>query len=97
MCCAYAAARPPQHRSRRRLSQRAHLFLFSFLLPSYFFAFFYIPNISIRDDLERAIQKLAILGGGYRVVMAGHRKLVQSVPVELNKDHFDVLERAQVC
>jgi hypothetical protein len=47
------------------------------------------------DDLERAISKLAVLGGGYRVFVAGGRKMVQSVPVEVSKDHIDLFALAE--
>ena len=47
------------------------------------------------DDVERAVQKLAILGGGVRVLAIGKRKFVQLVPVELDNDHAAVLNAAQ--
>lgn len=43
------------------------------------------------DDVERAVLKLAVLGGGYRVVDAGRGKVVTSVPMELSLDHTRVL------
>jgi ESCRT-II complex subunit VPS22 len=47
------------------------------------------------DDIERSIQKLAILGSGLRVMVVGKRKLVQMVPCELDNDHAAVLNAAQ--
>lgn len=47
------------------------------------------------DDLVRAIDHLRVLGNGFKVVRAGARDLVVSVPVELNHDHADVLLLAQ--
>ena len=46
------------------------------------------------DDLERALQKLRVLGKGYTLVVAGGRRLVQSVPTELNTDHTAILAAA---
>lgn len=51
---------------------------------------------SSRDDLARAIKKLRVLGGGFTVIPVGGRRLVQSVPGELNMDHTAVLQRAEV-
>ncbi|RXI03535.1 hypothetical protein DVH24_004187 [Malus domestica] len=47
------------------------------------------------DDCLRAISKLKVLGNGYEVISVGKRKLVRSVPTELNKDHNEILELAQ--
>ena len=49
-----------------------------------------------RDDLVRAIKKLAILGSGFKVLPLQGRQLVQSVPSELNMDHTAVLQLAEV-
>ncbi|OAY68050.1 vacuolar protein sorting-associated protein 22 homolog 1 [Ananas comosus] len=48
------------------------------------------------DDCLRAISKLKVLGSGFEVISIGKRKLVRSVPTELNKDHNEILEVAQV-
>lgn len=37
-----------------------------------------------------------VLGNGFEVISVGKRKLVRSVPTELNKDHNEILELAQV-
>ncbi|RVW40307.1 Vacuolar protein sorting-associated protein 22-like 1 [Vitis vinifera] len=47
------------------------------------------------DDCLRAISKLKVLGSGFEVISIGKRKLVRSVPTELNKDHNAILELAQ--
>lgn len=47
------------------------------------------------DDCLRAISKLKVLGNGFEVISVGKRKLVRSVPTELNKDHNEILELAQ--
>eukprot|EP00249_Psilotum_nudum_P010238 c22416_g1_i2 orf=390-1001(-) len=47
------------------------------------------------DDCLRAISKLKVLGSGFEVFSVGKRKLVRSVPTELNKDHNQILELAQ--
>lgn len=48
------------------------------------------------DDCRRAISKLEVLGSGFEVFSVGKRKLVRSVPTELNKDHNQILELAQI-
>ncbi|XP_058067851.1 vacuolar protein sorting-associated protein 22 homolog 1 [Magnolia sinica] len=47
------------------------------------------------DDCLRAISKLKALGSGFEVISVGKKKLVRSVPTELNKDHNEILELAQ--
>uniref|UniRef100_A0A453LDV9 Vacuolar protein sorting-associated protein 22-like protein 1 n=1 Tax=Aegilops tauschii subsp. strangulata TaxID=200361 RepID=A0A453LDV9_AEGTS len=47
------------------------------------------------DDCLRAISKLKVLGSGFEVISVGKKKLVRSVPTELNKDHNGILELAQ--
>jgi len=41
--------------------------------------------------------KFQVLGSGFEVISIGKKKLVRSVPTELNKDHNEILELAQVC
>ena len=55
-----------------------------------------IPFLFPREDLARAIKKLRVLGGGFAVIPVGGRRLVQSVPGELNMDHTAVLQQAEV-
>ncbi|KAJ0966438.1 hypothetical protein J5N97_027576 [Dioscorea zingiberensis] len=47
------------------------------------------------DDCLRAISKLKVLGSGFEVISVGKKKLVRSVPTELNRDHNEILEMAQ--
>ncbi|KAI8643483.1 EAP30/Vps36 family-domain-containing protein [Parasitella parasitica] len=47
------------------------------------------------DDIVRAIKTLKPLSGGYQVIPIGDRKLVRSVPKELNKDQSALLLLAQ--
>nr|VDD49862.1 unnamed protein product [Brassica oleracea] len=47
------------------------------------------------DDCLRAISKLKVLGSGFEVITIGKKKLVRSVPTELNEDHNQILELAQ--
>ncbi|XP_056682861.1 vacuolar protein sorting-associated protein 22 homolog 1 isoform X2 [Spinacia oleracea] len=47
------------------------------------------------DDCLRAISKLKVLGSGFEVISVGKKKLIRSVPTELNKDHNAILELAQ--
>lgn len=46
------------------------------------------------DDCERAIAKLKILGKGFDIIKLDNKKLVQSVPTELNADHSTCLSLA---
>ena len=47
------------------------------------------------DDLERAVEKLKVLGSGVHVrTLGGGRRVVQSVPIELNADQTAVLDLA---
>ncbi|KAL3851225.1 hypothetical protein ACJIZ3_013107 [Penstemon smallii] len=48
-----------------------------------------------QDDCLRAISKLKVLGNGFEVISLGKKKLIRSVPTELNKDHNEILELAQ--
>ena len=48
-----------------------------------------------RDDIARAIKKLKLLGNGFAIIPVGRRRLVQSVPGELNLDHSTVLQKAE--
>ncbi|OBZ90794.1 Vacuolar-sorting protein SNF8 [Choanephora cucurbitarum] len=47
------------------------------------------------DDITRAIKTLTPLSGGYEVLQIGERKLVRSVPKELDKDQAALLLLAQ--
>ncbi|CAL1300407.1 unnamed protein product [Larinioides sclopetarius] len=51
------------------------------------------------DDLLRAIDKLKILGEGFRTIACGSTKdyIVQSVPAELNVDHTKVIQKASTA
>jgi len=42
-------------------------------------------------------QIFQVLGSGFEVISVGKKKLVRSVPTELNKDHNEILELAQVA
>lgn len=46
------------------------------------------------DDLLRAIDKLKVLGQGFRIISCGKNYIVQSVPAELSVDHTNVIQRA---
>ncbi|KAI8880912.1 winged helix DNA-binding domain-containing protein [Backusella circina FSU 941] len=47
------------------------------------------------DDITRAIKTLKPLNGGYEVLQIGNKKLVRSVPKELDKDQAELLLLAQ--
>lgn len=42
------------------------------------------------------LPRFQVLGSGFEVISVGKKKLVRSVPTELNKDHNEILELAQV-
>jgi ESCRT-II complex subunit VPS22 len=46
------------------------------------------------EDLMRAVDKLAILGGGFKIVKIAGNPMIISVPLELNTDHEYVLSVA---
>ncbi|KAI9313851.1 EAP30/Vps36 family-domain-containing protein [Dichotomocladium elegans] len=48
-----------------------------------------------RDDIARAIRTLKPLSGGFEVIQIGNRKMVRSVPKELDKDQSALLLLAQ--
>lgn len=47
------------------------------------------------DDIERAVRKLDSFGGGFKILNTGHKKMIQSVPLELSDDHASILNLAQ--
>ncbi|KAI8327888.1 EAP30/Vps36 family-domain-containing protein [Blakeslea trispora] len=53
------------------------------------------PQQISEDDITRAIKTLTPLSGGYEVLQIGERKLVRSVPKELDKDQAALLLLAQ--
>lgn len=48
------------------------------------------------SDIEMAIKKLQLLGNGFKIVLLGSKKMVQSVPCEMNNDHTMALVLGQV-
>jgi ESCRT-II complex subunit VPS22 len=46
------------------------------------------------DDIKFAISKVAELGNGFRLVKLGQKSVIISVPMELNKDHTDIINLA---
>jgi len=47
------------------------------------------------NDVERAVTKLKILGEGFCLLSVGSRKMIQSIPCELNNDHTTLLAISQ--
>ena len=47
------------------------------------------------DDIERSIKTIKQLGNGFNVIAVGAKKIVQSVPCELNNDHTTAMVFAQ--
>jgi len=47
------------------------------------------------DDIERSIKTIKQLGNGFNVITVGTKKIVQSVPCELNTDHTTAMVHAQ--
>ena len=49
------------------------------------------------QDVHKAVEKLSVLGGGFRIIkMASNVEYVVSVPMELNIDHEELLDEAQI-
>jgi ESCRT-II complex subunit VPS22 len=48
------------------------------------------------DDVERALDSLAPLEGGFKVIPLGSHRFIRSVPKELNLDQSTVLEVIQI-
>ena len=46
------------------------------------------------NDIPIAIKKLAVLGGGFRVVKIGNSQMIVSVPTELDQDHMEIMSLA---
>jgi ESCRT-II complex subunit VPS22 len=47
-------------------------------------------------DITRAVEKLGVLGNGFRTVSISNTIMILSVPIELNRDHEDILQAAHV-
>ncbi|PRP77705.1 hypothetical protein PROFUN_00566 [Planoprotostelium fungivorum] len=47
------------------------------------------------DDIERATKSMKVLGDGLQLLTVGSKKMIQSVPLELNRDHTMVMLLAQ--
>ena len=47
------------------------------------------------DDVKLAISKLSQLGNGFSLVQIGAQKMVVSVPLELSRDHTELLQLAR--
>eukprot|EP01130_Rhizamoeba_saxonica_P005449 TRINITY_DN2181_c0_g1_i3.p1 TRINITY_DN2181_c0_g1~~TRINITY_DN2181_c0_g1_i3.p1 ORF type:complete len:212 (+),score=47.16 TRINITY_DN2181_c0_g1_i3:404-1039(+) len=47
------------------------------------------------NDIEKAVNKLSVLGNGFKVIAFGAKRMIQSVPTELNNDHTMVITMAQ--
>jgi len=50
---------------------------------------------AFRDDIERAVQTMQVLGSGFKILLVGHEKIIQSVPLELTTDHTTVIDIGQ--
>lgn len=46
-------------------------------------------------DIETAISKIRVLNPAFGIVKLGNKRVVKSVPVELNQDHNDILKIAE--
>jgi len=47
------------------------------------------------EDVIRAVQKLSILGNGFKVITLGGKSMIISVPMELNNDHEHMIQLSQ--
>ena len=57
----------------------------------------YVVRSTISGYSDPSFVNLQVLGSGFEVISVGRRKLVRSVPTELNRDHNGILGLAQVC
>lgn len=48
------------------------------------------------EQLRVRAALLQALGSGFEIIAVGSRRLIRSVPTELNRDHNEILEMAQV-
>jgi ESCRT-II complex subunit VPS22 len=48
-----------------------------------------------KDDIERAVQKLKVLGEGFKILHIGAKRMLQTVPGELNNDQTSIILMAQ--
>lgn len=46
-------------------------------------------------DINRAVEKISVLGNGFRIVQIMGNPMVLSLPIELNKDHEDIINEVQ--
>lgn len=53
------------------------------------------PNFR-RDDVDKAVKKLAMLGKSFALMKLGQKYVVRSVPVELGMDHGIVLKTVEL-
>lgn len=53
-------------------------------------------SVISEDDLRRAVDTLAPLGGSYAILNIGRKEYVRSVPRELSNDQAAVVEAVQV-
>ncbi|CAB4309827.1 unnamed protein product [Prunus armeniaca] len=53
------------------------------------------PQKNTNKSCDPMVSVEEVLGNGFDVIAVGKRKLVRSVPTELNKDHNEILELAQ--
>eukprot|EP00981_Chlorochromonas_danica_P002634 scaffold510_cov179-Ochromonas_danica.AAC.6 len=53
------------------------------------------PRVS-EEDIQRAVEKIAVLGSGFRLLNLGRKhRVILSVPVEITNDHQQVLDAAE--
>lgn len=48
-----------------------------------------------KQDIQTAISKLTVLGGGFRTLQVGSTTMIVSVPTELDSDHMTIMTVAQ--
>lgn len=49
------------------------------------------------DDIYKAVEKLHVLGSGFRIIRMSGVPMILSVPLEINTDHEQMIETAQSC
>jgi ESCRT-II complex subunit VPS22 len=46
------------------------------------------------EDIMRAVEKLSVLGGGFKLIKVAGNPMIVSVPLEMNTDHEFVISAA---
>jgi ESCRT-II complex subunit VPS22 len=54
------------------------------------------PDVCMQRDILQAVKALAPLGSGFSIITVGNKRMIRSIPKELNTDQSKALEAIQV-